>query len=89
MSVIATPEPRHPKRGSPTALAWGSNDQDSFEYLVSGTVNGYLCIIKRMSGSVSFTSVQRNQDILTHSDFRRNLSKCSQSSSVVAQNSLT
>lgn len=57
MVSIQTPEPRHPKRGPPTSLAWGTNDRDTCEYLVFGTANGYICIIKRDSGAVSILCV--------------------------------
>ncbi len=52
MTSVPTPEPMHPKRGAPTSLAWGTNEKDTCDFLVSGTVNGYLCIMKRIHGSV-------------------------------------
>ncbi len=52
MTSVATPEPMHPKRGAPTSLAWGTNEKDTCDFLVCGTVNGYLCIMKRVHGSV-------------------------------------
>ena len=49
---VPTPEPTHPKRGAPTSLAWGTDERDTSAILVCGTVNGYLCIMRRVHSVV-------------------------------------
>ncbi len=58
MMSIATPDPKHPRRGAVTTTEWYTNNKDACQFLAFGTVYGYLVFWKRTPLSVSYVSVK-------------------------------